>query len=499
MEPTTREGTVSTQVLLGVLVPAMLLMVIASDMVNLVLPLMGEEFAASEAQLAWVVTGFLLVFSIGIPFYGRIADRVSLRRLFSATLLVYSAGSLVCALAPNLFVVVLGRIVMGAGAGAIPVLSVVAVTRLLPAEKRGTGVGFISAAGGVGTAAGPVVGGGLGELFGWPSLFWLTLVCALVLVPASLRVLPDHAPGSEERFDIAGGVLLGLSAGLVLFGITQGQAAGFDAPSAWGSLLFATAAGLLFLWRSLSTAQPFVPPSLFGSPVYAAAVMVIFVAMFTNLATLVFVPVLVVDVNGLSPGAGSLVMIPGGVALALVSPLAGRVADRAGARPLTIAGLAAIGASTLFLSSVGAGASALLAAVGVLGVGVGIALVLTTVTNAAAGSLPPARVGVGLGILQGSQFLGAGTGPALMGALLAARRGGNEGAANPLYGQEAPAYSDVFLVLTLLVALALVAALWLPPRLRSGPGSTRSEGTPEHNEASPGPERGTEPDGTRQG
>ncbi|WP_393915954.1 MFS transporter [Halostreptopolyspora alba] len=479
MRPTTREGTGSTRVLLGVLVAAMLLMVIATDMVNLVLPLMGTEFGASEAQLAWVVTGFLLVFSIGIPFYGRIADRVRLRRLFSAALLVYAAGSLVCALAPTLLVVVVGRVVMGAGAGAIPVLSVVAVTRVLPPNKRGIGVGFISAAGGVGTAAGPAVGGGLGQLFGWPALFWLTLVCALVLVPMTMRVLPDDSPGTREPFDIVGGVLLGLSAGLLLFGITQQEVAGFGAPSAWGALVGAAVATLLFLLRIRGTAHPFVPPSLFANPVYVAAVVVIFLAMFTNLAALVFVPVLVVDVNGLSPGAGSLVMIPGGVALAVASPLAGRLSDRAGARLLTVSGLIVIGVSTFFLSSVGAGGPALPAAVGVLGLGVGVAFVLTTVTNAAAGALPVARIGVGLGTLQGAQFLGAGTGPALMGALLVARKDGAGESINPLHDQAASAFSDVFLVLTLLVVPALVAALRLRPSSPSQSGPDGSERTPQ--------------------
>ena len=94
--------TSSVPALLAVLTPAMLATVIASDMVNLMLPSIGEEFGASEAELAWVVTGFLLMFSVGIPFYGRISDQVSLRRLFCFALVTYAAGSLISALAPGL-------------------------------------------------------------------------------------------------------------------------------------------------------------------------------------------------------------------------------------------------------------------------------------------------------------------------------------------------------------------------------------------------------------
>ncbi|MFB4263333.1 MFS transporter [Nonomuraea sp. GTA35] len=461
----TTEGTRSAPALLAVLMPAMLATVIASDMVNLVLPAIGAEFGASEAELAWVVTGFLLMFSVGIPFYGRVSDRVSLRRLFVFALLTYAAGSLVCALAPDLLALVAGRIVMGVGAAAIPVLSIIAVTRLMPENRRGTGIGVLSAASGVGTAAGPAVGGGIGQFLGWPALFWLMFAVALALLPAALRVLPGEPPAGEARFDLPGGVLLGLGAGLALFGITQAQVAGLAAPSSWGSLVVAVVAAALFGWRTVRVAHPFVPPALFANPVYRNAVAVAFLAMVVNLGGLVFVPLLVVDVNGLTPGAGALVMIPAGIAVAVVSPLIGRLADRIGTRPLVLAGLAVIGLFSLFLSTFTGGASVVPAGVGIFGLSVGFIFVLTPLISAAAGALPAGQVGAGLGILQGAQFLGAGTGPALFGVLVTARQQGGNGAVNPLYGgSEGAAYSDVFLTMAVVVVLALAVAYRMRPR-----------------------------------
>ncbi|MFI9552860.1 MFS transporter [Nonomuraea endophytica] len=450
--------------LLAVLMPAMLATVIASDMVNLMLPSIGAEFGASEAELAWVVTGFLLMFSIGIPFYGRVSDRVSLRRLFVFALLMYAAGSLICALAPDLLVLVLGRIVMGAGAAAIPVLSIIAITRLLPEGRRGMGIGVASAAAGVGTAAGPALGGGLGQFLGWPALFWLMLVVALALLPAALRVLPDEAPAGSGRFDLPGGILLGLGAGLVLFGITQAQVAGFTAPSSWGSLVVAVVAISLFWWRNVRVAQPFVPLTLFTNRVYRTAVVVAFLAMIVNLGGLVFVPLLLVDVNGLSPGAGALVMIPAGIAVAVLSPLIGRMSDRVGTRPLVLTGLGLMGVFALFLATFTGGTSVIPSGAGILGLSVGFILVMTPIISAAAGALPPDQVGVGLGILQGAQFLGAGTGPALFGVLVTARQLSGAGAVNPLYpGREGAAFSDAFLAMAVVVILTLAAALRMRP------------------------------------
>jgi EmrB/QacA subfamily drug resistance transporter len=464
----TTERTSSGPALLAVLVPAMLATVVASDMVNLMLPSIGTQFGASEAELAWVVTGFLLVFSVGIPFYGRISDRVALRNLFALALLTYAAGSLVCALAPALPVLVLGRIVTGAGAAAIPVLSIIAVTRLLPAARRGTGIGVVSAATGVGTAAGPAIGGGIGQLLGWPALFWLMFAVALVLVPAAWRVLPGEAPAGTGRFDAWGGVLLGLAAGLVLYGITQAQVAGFSAPSSWASLAAAVVAAALFGGRTARVAQPFVPPALFANRVYRVAVLVASLAMAVNLGALVLVPLLVVDVNGLAPGAGALVMIPAGIAVAALSPVIGRLADRIGTRPLVLIGLGAMALFALFLSTFTTGASAVPAGVGILGLSIGVILVLTPIISAAASALPSEQVGVGLGILQGAQFLGAGTGPALLGVLVSARLQSGSGAVNPLFpGHGGAAFSDAFLAMAAVALLALVVAF----RMRPDPAS----------------------------
>ncbi|NEE03049.1 MFS transporter [Phytoactinopolyspora halotolerans] len=448
--------------LLTVLVPAMLLIPIAADMVSLVLPVIAEEFTASTAQVAWVVTGFLLTMAVGVPIYGRIADRYGLRRLFTVALAVFGAGSLICALAPSLLVLVLGRVVTGAGGAAIPVLAIVAAARLLPRDKTAVGVGFIGAAGGAGAAAGPAVGGVFGQLLGWRALFWIMTVAAFALIPAMRRILNDDAPDDARPFDVFGGMLLGLGAGLLLYGVTQAESAGLGSASSLGTVLGGIVLVALFAWRTRTAAHPFVPPSLFTNRGYVAAVAVIFLAMVVNLATLVLVPILVIDVNGLTPGEGSLVMIPGGLALAVLAPVAGRVGAR-GANEGTVAliGLGMIGASTLFLSTVAVGASPALAGVAVVGLGAGFAFVVTLATSAVSRVLPPEQVGVGVGIFQAAQFLGAGAGPALFGALLSAREAGEHDALNPLYAHDAPAYSDTFLALTLIALLAMVVALTL--------------------------------------
>jgi DHA2 family metal-tetracycline-proton antiporter-like MFS transporter len=288
----------------------------------------------------------------------------------------------------------------------------------------------------------------------------------LLLIPFARRVLPNGGSTDERQFDLVGGVLLGLGAGLFLFGITQGQGAGFASFSSWGSFLGASLAMAGFVRRINGAPHPFVSPELFENRPYVAAVLVGFLAMLANLSALVFVPLLLVEVNGLSLAAAGLVLTPGAVAQAILSPVAGRLSDRVGVRLPVLVGLGIMALSVLFISTF-AGASPELIAAGILGVGTGFAFIQSPANNAAANSLPEEEVGGGMGIFAGAFFLGSGTGPALIGAFLAAREESGSAAINPLYTLDAAPFSDAFLAIVPALILALIAASGLRGRTKS--------------------------------
>ncbi|HKH77990.1 MAG TPA: MFS transporter [Rubrobacteraceae bacterium] len=452
---------VSKRLLIGVLISAVFVSVLNSSMVNVVVPIIGGTYGVTEAQVGWVITGYLLTYAVGIPLYGRVADVFSIRRAFTVGLLAFAAGSLLCASAPSLGMLVFGRIMQGAGGAAIPALSSVSVAKILPPGERGAALGLIVSSVGIGAAIGPIVGGAVGAIAGWHYLFVGTLILTAILIPAGLYVLPDDSPEEARGFDLPGGILLGLAAGLFLFGITRGQVGGFGSAGSWGSFAGSALAAAGFGWRIKSAAEPFVSPALFKNRAYVAAVVVGYFCMLANVSALVFVPLLVSEVNGLSPEQAGLVLTPGAVALAIISPLAGRWSDRIGVRPLIFAGLVTMLLSILSISTFGAGATPVVVSLGMVGVGAGFALANSPNVNAAASALGPEEVGAGLGIFNGAFFLGGGTGPAVIGAFLAARREADAGALNPLYELDAAAFSDAFLVLALALLISLVAALGL--------------------------------------
>jgi DHA2 family metal-tetracycline-proton antiporter-like MFS transporter len=468
---------VGTRLLLAVVVSAILVSVLNQTFTNVVVPDIQEDFGTSQGQTGWVITGYLLVFAVGIPLYGRIADLYSLRLVFSTGLVVLAAGSLVCALAPTLPVLVGGRIVQAVGASAIPALGFAAVAKAMPPGKRGAALGQLSTTVGAGAAVGPVAGGIIAGLAGWHVLFYLTLVLSLALAPAAWRVLPgapktDDAPsgmwGAIQHFDVPGGLALALSAGFALFGVTEGQELGFHSPVPWGSFALALAAVVFFVARIRSVPDPFVSPRLFRNRAFLASSGVGFFFMFANLGSLILAPLMLSEVDHLSAAGIGLVLAPGAAIVAVLSPFAGRLSDRFGPRLLVRTGLILVLISTCFLSTVAAGASPLLVAAGLAGQGLGFTAITSPNANAAAAALPTSESGVGLGIYQMLFFLGGGFGPAIGATFLAFREQVGAGALNPLYTQDAAPFSDAFLLLACSVVVALAASFGLQGKPKTG-------------------------------
>lgn len=454
----------SNRLLLAVLAFAAFVSVLNTTMVNVAIPLISRDLDVSDANAGWIITGFVLVFAIGIPIYGRLSDFFSLRTIFSLALVVFAAGSLVCALAPGFSVLIAGRALQAAGAAAITALSYGSIAKVFPPGGQGVAFGILSSAVGVGSAAGPILGGLGASLAGWRILFFGTLVLLVALFLAGLYALPDTGSGGAgavRNLDLPGGLLLGAAAGLGLFGITRIQQAGITSPLSWGSVLLAVLAALAFAARIRTADSPFAPPELFGNRTFLAASAAAFLAQFAYLGGALFLtPLLLVGQGGLSALSAGLVLVPSAVAIAVLSPYAGRLADRIGPRTVLLVGLALLLLSLLFVSSYAVGASTYVLALALLGMGVGSAGITSSAVDAVSAALPEETAGVGIGIYQLFFFLGAGAGAAILGAFLATRTAAETGAINPLYflAPSAAPFSDAFLLASLAALLGLAAA-----------------------------------------
>ena len=467
-ETVDQEKSWGTRLLLIVVVTAILVSVLNQTFVNVVVPDIQKDYGVNQGQVGWVITGYLLVFAVGIPLYGRIADLYSLRRTFAIGLAVLALGSLFCALALTLPLLVAGRIVQGLGASAIPALGFAAVAKSLPPGERGTALGLLSASVGAGAAIGPVFGGLVADFLGWHVLFLLTVVLSAGLIPGALYALPGASKVEQtgfveaiRRFDVPGGLSLALSAGFALLGVTEGQVSGFRSPNSWGSFVLSALLAVFFVWRTRTAGEPFVSPGLFRNRAFLSTAAVGFFMMFANIGSLVLSPLLLSEENGLPAAGIGLVLAPGAIVVAALSPLAGRLSDRVGPRALVRTGLVIMLASTFSVSAFAAGAPAPWVSAGILGLGLGFAAVNSPNANAATATLSPEESGVGLGIYQMIFFLGGGFGPAVAATFLALRNEAGADAINPLYALGAAPFSDAFLLVSAATIVAFVASFGL--------------------------------------
>ncbi|MDD7964361.1 MFS transporter [Actinomycetospora lemnae] len=464
--PVTPEPPVRVGLLLGVLLVAVATAVLANSMVLVLVPEIGRDFAASPGGLAWVVTAFSLSFAVATPLYGRIADVFGVRRVFAVGLAIFIVGSVLAGLAPAIGLHLVGRVLQGLGSAAVPALGSVAVARSLPPGRRGFGFGIVGTGVGAGQALGPPLAGFVAEAAGWR---WPFLGAALLVAPLLViapRVLPDgrpDTPGSWRQVDLVGGVLLGAAVGLGLFGLTRAQQVGLGSVTSWGAMVAAVVLAAGFTLWIRRTPRPFVPPALLTHGPFVTAVAVGFLAMFSYLGTILLVPLLVATVNHLGVGHVGLVLLPGAVAVALLSSLAGRLSDRLGPRTLVGIGLTLLLLAVATLSSAAGGSAVLLSAVTFL-VGVALATITSPLINAVAAAVPGEHAGVGLGLYQGAFFLGGGTGAAVLGTVLAARTSGGAGSWNPLHDGPGAPFSDALLVVAFVLVVAIALSRRLPAR-----------------------------------
>ena len=431
-------------------------------MPNIALPLIGRDLQVEPARLGWLVTGYLLVFGISTPFYGRLADRFGSRRLFVAGLGIFALGSLLCTLAPAYSWLLVGRVVQGAGSGAIPGLGVALVSGAYPPERRDSAMGFIGSAVGSGGAIGPPLGGFLVGSLGWHAVFGVTILAGL-LVPIAWRVIPQDRERVNEPIDLLGGLLLALTVAGALLAATEASRGDPGAPIVLAAAGLALIAAVGLVLRQQLAAAPFIPRDLLRNQRFVALVMLSFISMAVHLPTLVALPLLLTAFNRLSPVQLGLALMAEAVAFMLLGPISGRVVDRVGPRLPIRAGMCLIFVALASLSAFGAGAPAwvvsLLAAV----MSAGFAFVNSPLTATISLLLPPTRLSSGLSMNSMLFFLGGAFGTALISAVLTARAGAVR-AVNPLYTGQAIAFSDAFLLQIALLLVAFGLTLALPGR-----------------------------------
>ncbi|MEU6093663.1 MFS transporter [Streptomyces sp. NPDC047079] len=406
--------------LLVLAICCMSLLIVSLDntVLNVALPSMQRELRATTSGLQWTIDAYTLVLASLLMLAGSTADRIGRKRVFMAGLVVFTAGSLLCSLAPNLELLIVFRMVQAVGGSMLnPVAMSIITNTFTDARERARAIGAWGAVVGISMAAGPVVGGLLVESVGWRSIFWVNLPVGLAALLLTLRFVPESRAPRARRPDPVGQLLVIALFGSLTYAIIEAPDSSPGKVLPFAVIAFVALVGLL--WYEPRRTEPLIDLRFFHSAPFSGATMIA-ISAFAALGGFLFLSTLYLqNVRGLDALHAGLWMLPMAVPTFLCAPLSGRLVGSRGPRlPLLVAGCAMTASAVLFAAFEAETSNATLL-VGYVLFGIGFGFVNAPITNTAVSGMPRAQAGVAAAIASTSRQLGQTLGVAVVGAVLA--------------------------------------------------------------------------------
>ena len=391
-----------------------------NTVVSVALGQVYTNLGASPTQLQWVVGAYALTFASLMLACGMIGDELGRKKVMLAGAGVFCAGSVLCALAPNVDVLIAGRAVMGVGAAASEPGTLSMLRQLYPdAKARSRAIGVWAGTSGFALAMGPVVGGILVGVWNWRGIFWFNLFFGLVALIVAAIVLPESADPTAARVDTAGTLIGAATLGAFVFAIIYAESAGFVAVTTIALLCVSAAGAAAFVWRERRAANPLLDLRYLRVPQFTTANVVAMFTYFSTFAIFFFTALYMDIVVGSSGYQLALVFLPITVLMIIASVLAGRWTVVVGLRWSVTIGclLLAVG---LFLAqgylSPHPSYGPLIVALSLAGIGIGTTVV--PITSAVLAAVPAERSGMAASATNTSREIGAVTGVAILGSLM---------------------------------------------------------------------------------
>ncbi|MER9846476.1 MFS transporter [Mesorhizobium sp. M0106] len=452
--------------IIGGVLLSMLLAALDQTIVAPAMPTMARLLGHAE-YLPWIVTGYLLTATAVAPLYGKISDIYGRRPTVYAAILIFLAGSLVSATAPNMLVLVVGRAIQGAGGGGLFALTQTVIGDLVPPRERARYAAWISGTWAVASIAGPLLGGTFAEHLHWSLIFWINIplgLLAMAIINNPLKKLPIAA--KHHRIDGLGALLLVAATSLLLLALNWGGSEyPWLSPEILGLLACSAVFWSAFALRLMRAAEPLISLEVLGNPIVLAGTLSMFLLQAANVGLSVYLPVYLQSVVGLSvsqSGTALLGLMLGTVAGATFSA-------RMIPRFFHYKRIAMIG--TVFsilclsvLSLVAGHASLLLVEVLTTCVGLGTGTTFPVATVSVQNAVDRMHLGVATGVLTFLRSLGSALGVAMLGAV-ALGYGlplASEGTQPAGHIASAMPFVMIFLAAAAILLLSLIT-LWLMP------------------------------------
>ena len=403
-------------VVLGVVMMGTFMAILDSSIVNVALPHMMSAFGVSRDKIEWVSTAFMLATAVAMPLVGWVSGRIGHKTLYLASLVLFTLGSVACALAWSYDALILARVVQAIGGGAIQPVGMAIVADMFAPEERGRALGIWGTGIMIGPALGPTLGGYLTDWFNWRVIFSVNVPFAVVTLLVGMAAMPGRR-GRRARlvpFDLWGFIFLSLALVAGLLALSNGQEKGWDSTYITTCFVLTLVGTVMFLAVEATVEHPLLPLSLFRFRNFSLSMVLAIFRAVGLFGGVFLLPIFLESVVGYSTIQTGLWMMPGAAAVGLTMPIAGRLSDRFSPRWLVAAGTVITAWSLVLYGGLDPRSSAAFIIVPQLIRGVGLALLMAPLLTAAINAVPRDQVATASSFLNVAQRVGGSFGIAVL-------------------------------------------------------------------------------------
>ena len=330
---------VNKKVLLFILILGCFLSTLNQTLLNVALSSFMDAFDVSATTVQWLSTGFMLVNGILVPITAFLMKRFTTRQLFISSMLFLLIGTIICAIAPNFTFLLFGRMTQAVGAGIIIPLMMSVVLIIFPIEKRGSAMGLLGFAMIFAPAIAPTLAGFIIEYVSWRWLFIGFAPFVAIVIFLALKYLVNVSETTKAKLDIISVILSTIGFGFILYGFSSAGSKGWDSPVVVISLLLGVTVTMLFCVRQIKAADPLLNLSVFKYKVFTLTSIINVLVTMMMYADMILLPIFLQNGRGFTAFEAGLLLLPGAVINAMLSPVTGKLYDRFGAKPLFIIGM----------------------------------------------------------------------------------------------------------------------------------------------------------------
>jgi len=309
------------------------------SIVNVALPVMAERLSVSMASIEWVVTSYLIVIVATILVFGRLADIKGKTTIFKLGIVIFTIGSLACGLSNSLIMLVFSRGLQAIGAAGTMSTSHGIITHVFPSNERGRALGLNGTFVALGSMIGPPVGGIIVSYFSWQYIFLINIPIGILAIIIAMKTLPKSNNNLNEKFDIKGAILFGLTMVLLFGALTFGKEIGYENKAIVASLILSIVLFIIFIIIEKRTAEPLLKLQIFDNFLFSLSIFCAFISFVAISCSNIILPFYLQYVMKLTPSFTGLLMMVSPIILAFVAPMSGYISDRVGSEVLTFVGL----------------------------------------------------------------------------------------------------------------------------------------------------------------